>query len=72
MMSDPSGEQAEVEGLPFVDEQSAVIDVGCADAHASGPRPLEVNSTFPGFRVTRIEPRSALVLTGRHASRRTR
>jgi hypothetical protein len=40
--------------------------VGCADHDASGPRPLAVASTVPGFRVVAAVPGSALVLEGRH------
>jgi hypothetical protein len=40
--------------------------VGCADRTASGPRPLGVGSTFPGFRVAAAVPGRELVLEGRH------
>jgi hypothetical protein len=40
--------------------------VGCADRRASGPRPLGVGATVPGFRVTAAIPRSELALEGRH------
>ena len=40
--------------------------VGCADAGASGPRPLAEGSTVPGFRVAAAVPGRELVLTGRH------
>jgi hypothetical protein len=40
--------------------------VGCVDGDASGPRPLAVGSTVPGFRVTAAIPRSELALEGRH------
>ena len=40
--------------------------VGCADATASGPRPLVAGSTIPGFRVTAASAGDALVLEGRH------
>jgi hypothetical protein len=41
--------------------------VGCEPARATGPRPLAVGSTIPGFRVVRAEPGHELVLEGRHA-----
>ena len=40
--------------------------VGAAEHTASGPRPLAVGSTVPGFRVTTAVPATELVLTGRH------
>jgi hypothetical protein len=40
--------------------------VGCADYTASGPRPLAVGSTIPGFRVDVVVPGSELVLEGSH------
>ena len=40
--------------------------VGCPDRTASGPRPLDVGSTVPGFRVTAARPGQELVLAGRH------
>jgi hypothetical protein len=40
--------------------------VGCADRTASGPRPLAVGSTIPGFRVAAAVPGTELVLEGRH------
>ena len=40
--------------------------VGCADSAASGPRPLAVGSTIPGFRVLRAVPERELVLQGCH------
>jgi hypothetical protein len=40
--------------------------LGCADAAATGPRPLTEESTIPGFRVTAAVPGSLLELTGRH------
>ncbi len=40
--------------------------VGCADASASGPRPLAEGSTVPGFRVAAAVAGSELVLEGRH------
>ena len=40
--------------------------VGAAERAASGPRPLAVGSTVPGFRVTTAVPGAELVLAGRH------
>ncbi|HVS99480.1 MAG TPA: hypothetical protein VHE08_03110 [Solirubrobacterales bacterium] len=40
--------------------------VGCADAEAGGPRPLEVGSTIPGFHVAALTPERRLVLAGSH------
>lgn len=40
--------------------------VGSADCTASGPRPLSVGSTFPGFRVIAAIPGRELVLEGCH------
>lgn len=40
--------------------------VGCADTEASGPRPLAVGSTFPGFHVAAAEQPAELALAGRH------
>ncbi|HEX3173547.1 MAG TPA: hypothetical protein VHQ43_04920 [Solirubrobacterales bacterium] len=40
--------------------------LGCADREASGPRPLDAGSAFPGFRVARAEHASELALRGRH------
>jgi hypothetical protein len=40
--------------------------VGCVDRTASGPRPLAVGSTLPGFRVAAAAPGRELVLVGRH------
>ncbi|MDX6359474.1 MAG: hypothetical protein QOH37_2528 [Nocardioidaceae bacterium] len=40
--------------------------VRCRPPAATGPRPLTVGSTLPGFRVTIAEPGTALVLEGRH------
>jgi hypothetical protein len=40
--------------------------VGCADATASGPRPLAEGSTVPGFRVAVADPGRELVLVGGH------
>jgi hypothetical protein len=40
--------------------------LGCEPALASGPRPIEVGSTVPGFRVVRADPGERLELAGRH------
>ena len=40
--------------------------VGCEDSRASGPRPLAVGATIPGFRVTEANPGRELALVGRH------
>ncbi|HEX8690423.1 MAG TPA: hypothetical protein VF729_09305 [Solirubrobacterales bacterium] len=40
--------------------------LGCADVEASGPRPLAVGSTFPGFRVEAAERPRLLGLGGSH------
>ncbi|HUB99173.1 MAG TPA: hypothetical protein VMS11_05060 [Solirubrobacterales bacterium] len=40
--------------------------VGCEDRTASGPRPLAVGSTVPGFHVAAAEPQRELVLAGAH------
>ncbi len=40
--------------------------LGCADVAASGPRPLAVGSTFPGFHVEAAERPQELALAGRH------
>jgi len=40
--------------------------VGCDDRAASGPRPLAVGSTVPGFHVAGAEPQRELVLVGAH------
>jgi hypothetical protein len=40
--------------------------VGGQPAIASGPRPIEVGSTIPGFEVTALELGREVVLTGRH------
>ena len=40
--------------------------LGCADVARTGPRPLEVGSTLPGFHVVRADPGRALWLAGRH------
>ncbi len=41
--------------------------VRCDPTRASGPRPLGIGSTVPGFRVSVAEPYERLVLEGRHA-----
>jgi len=40
--------------------------LGCADAEASGPRPLTEGSIVPGFRVVTAEVPSELALAGHH------
>jgi len=40
--------------------------VGCADTVASGPRPLAVGSTVPGFHVEAATAPAELALAGRH------
>ena len=40
--------------------------VGCADTAASGPRPLAVGSTVPGFHVVAADPERELTLEGSH------
>jgi hypothetical protein len=40
--------------------------VGCTDIKATGPRPLAVGSTVPGFHVTAAIPGVELALEGRH------
>jgi enamine deaminase RidA (YjgF/YER057c/UK114 family) len=40
--------------------------VGCAEATASGPRPLAEGAKIPGFRVAAAAPARELVLEGRH------
>lgn len=40
--------------------------IGCTDRAASGPRPLDVGSTIPAFRVEEAVPGSMLVLCGSH------
>jgi hypothetical protein len=40
--------------------------VGCESVESSGPRPLAVGSTFPGFTIAVAEPGSELALAGRH------
>jgi hypothetical protein len=40
--------------------------LGCADVDVSGPRPLVVGSTFPGFRVEAAERPQRLALGGSH------
>jgi hypothetical protein len=40
--------------------------VGCRDTDASGPRPLSVGSSIPGFHVVTARPDAELVLEGAH------
>ncbi|HZI92076.1 MAG TPA: hypothetical protein VFD31_10690 [Thermoleophilaceae bacterium] len=40
--------------------------LGCEPATSSGPRPIDVGSTIPGFAVTEAQRGSRLVLSGRH------
>jgi hypothetical protein len=40
--------------------------LGCADVAASGPRPLAVGSTVPGFHVETADHSRELALAGRH------
>lgn len=40
--------------------------IGCADTEASGPRPLDVGSSFPGFHVATAVPGKELELAGSH------
>lgn len=40
--------------------------VGCADVEATGPRPLAVGSSFPGFHVVAAEEPEELALAGSH------
>lgn len=40
--------------------------LGCASTAASGPRPLAVGSTVPGFHVVAATPSSELALAGAH------
>ena len=40
--------------------------IRCDEYEATGPRPLALGSTVPGFRVTTFVPRSELVLEGHH------
>lgn len=40
--------------------------LGCAEVARSGPRPLAIGSTIPGFRVRRAEPGRELALVGSH------
>lgn len=40
--------------------------LGCADVEVSGPRPLSVGSTIPGFHVSVADPHRELALLGRH------
>lgn len=41
--------------------------VGCEDVEATGPRPLAVGSTIPGFHVTAADVGTRLELVGRHS-----
>lgn len=40
--------------------------VGCADTEATGPRPLEPGSAFPGFHVEQADAPRELALAGGH------
>ena len=40
--------------------------IGCRDTRAEGPRPLDVGSVVPGFRVAEAGPPHRLVLDGVH------
>ena len=40
--------------------------LGCADTDASGPRPLAVGSTLPGFHIAVAEAPAELALAGSH------
>lgn len=40
--------------------------LGCVDTEASGPRPLAVGSTVPGFHVVAVDEPAELALAGRH------
>jgi hypothetical protein len=40
--------------------------LGCADTASSGPRPLAVGATIPGFHVAVADPGSELALVGNH------
>lgn len=40
--------------------------LGCEDTAVSGPRPLTIGSTLPGFHVEEAEPGKTLALAGRH------
>lgn len=40
--------------------------LGCVDTEASGPRPLAVGSTVPGFHVVAVDEPGELALAGRH------
>jgi hypothetical protein len=40
--------------------------LGCADVDASGPRPLALGSSLPGFHVDVAEPLAELALAGSH------
>ncbi len=46
--------------------------LGCEPSRATGPRPLEAGSTFPGFVVAEAERPSRLALAGRHRFSRYR
>jgi hypothetical protein len=51
-------------GAPAVGRAARLL--GCADVAASGPRPLAVGSSFPGFHVEGAEPPRELILRGSH------
>lgn len=40
--------------------------LGCEDVGTSGPRPLTLNSAFPGFHVAAAEPPREIALAGSH------
>lgn len=40
--------------------------LGCQDTRVSGPRPLQVGSSAPGFHVSEADPPRRLTLAGRH------
>lgn len=40
--------------------------IGCPHTTSAGPRPLDVGSTIPGFRVAVVQPGQELRLEGRH------
>ena len=40
--------------------------IGCAPVRSTGPRPVGLGSTFPGFEVVAFEPTTRLALAGRH------
>ncbi|MGR2754031.1 NUDIX hydrolase [Agromyces arachidis] len=54
------------EGLRFAGGARIARALGCDDIEASGPRPLAVGSTVPGFRVVAADPPTRLELAGRH------